>query len=216
MAKIKNRAWVSTSTVGIGTLTLDSPVSGYQSFAAAGIVDNDVVQYVIVDGVEWEIGTGTYSSTGPTLTRTVLESTNSNNPVSLSGSATVFISPSAADIPVLSEPNVFQRTVAGKVFALTSNTAWDGGRQVLSVTVNGGNFTIANPISATLIVGAYYTFYISYTTAHTLAFGSNLTGIAAKNISWSATAGVKDHLVMRASSSSVLEYISHTLNCSGA
>lgn len=103
MAKVKNRAWMTTATVGTGTITLGSAVSGYQSFADAGVANADVVQYVIIDGLNWEVGTGTYTSSGTTLSRTPAESTNADAAISLSGSATVFIAPLAADIPLLSE-----------------------------------------------------------------------------------------------------------------
>lgn len=98
MVTLVNRAKVNTSTVGTGIITLGSAVSGYQTFAAAGVSDGQTVRYVIEDGTSWEIGTGTYSSTGPTLTRTVIESSNANAAINLSGSAKVFLTVAAADL----------------------------------------------------------------------------------------------------------------------
>ena len=100
MAVLKNRAKMSTSTTGTGSpITLGSAESGYQSFADAGVANADVVRYVIEDtGGAFEIGTGTYTSSGTTLSRTVSESSNSNNAINLSGSATVFIGATAEDI----------------------------------------------------------------------------------------------------------------------
>ncbi len=98
MAVLKNRAKMSTSTTGTGTITLGSAESGYQSFADAGVANADVVRYVIEDGSNFEIGTGTYTSSGTLLSRTVSESSNSNNAINLSGSATVFIGATAEDI----------------------------------------------------------------------------------------------------------------------
>ncbi len=98
MAVLKNRAKMSTSTTGTGTITLGSAEDGYQSFADAGVANADVVRYVIEDGNNFEIGTGTYTSSGTTLSRTVSESSNSNNAINLSGSATVFIGATAEDI----------------------------------------------------------------------------------------------------------------------
>jgi len=91
MAVLKNRAKMSTSTTGTGTITLGSAEDGYQTFADAGVANADVVRYIIEDGSNFEIGTGTYTSSGTTLTRTVSESSNSNNAINLSGSATVFV-----------------------------------------------------------------------------------------------------------------------------
>jgi hypothetical protein len=105
MAVLKNRAKMSTSTTGTGTITLGSAEDGYQTFADAGVANADVVRYVIEDGNNWEIGTGTYTATGTTLSRTVSESSNSDAAINLSGSATVFIGATAEDIPALYADN---------------------------------------------------------------------------------------------------------------
>lgn len=99
MPKLVNRAKMTTSTTGTGTITLGSASSGFQTFADAGISDGDSLRYVIEDGTSWEIGTGVYTASGTTLTRTVLESSNSDAALSLSGSATVFVTAVAEDIP---------------------------------------------------------------------------------------------------------------------
>lgn len=105
MPVLKNRAKMSTSTTGTGTITLGSAEDGYQTFADAGVANGDVVRYVIEDGNNFEIGTGTYTSSGTTLSRTVSESSNSDAAINLSGSATVFIGATAEDIPALYAEN---------------------------------------------------------------------------------------------------------------
>lgn len=86
---------MTTTTTGTGTITLGSAVSGYLTFALAGVANADVIDYAIKDGANSEHGTGTYTSSGTTLTRTVTKSTNANAAINLSGSAEVFISPRA-------------------------------------------------------------------------------------------------------------------------
>jgi len=103
MTKLVNRAKMTTATTGTGTITLGTAESGYQSFADAGVVDTDVVRYVIEDGTDWEIGTGTYTATGTTLSRTVSESSNAGSAITLTGSAVVYVSATAEDIPAPQE-----------------------------------------------------------------------------------------------------------------
>ena len=99
MVKLVNRAKMGTATTGTGSpITLGSAESGYQSFADAGVADGDTVRYVIEDGTAWEIGTGIYTASGTTLSRTVTESSNSDAAINLSGSAVVFVAATAADL----------------------------------------------------------------------------------------------------------------------
>ena len=99
MPRLVNRAKMTTATTGTGTITLGSASSGFQTFADAGVADGDTIRYVIEDGTSWEIGSGVYTASGTTLTRSVLESSNSDSELSLSGSATVFVTAVAEDIP---------------------------------------------------------------------------------------------------------------------
>jgi hypothetical protein len=103
MVVLVNRAKMGTATTGTGTITLGSAESGYQSFADAGVTDGQVVRYVIEDGTDWEIGSGTYTASGTTLSRTVSESSNAGSAINLSGSAVVYVSATAEDIPPVLE-----------------------------------------------------------------------------------------------------------------
>jgi hypothetical protein len=98
MATLANRAKMTTATTGTGTITLGSAADGYQTFAAAGISNADTVRYTIEDGNNWEIGTGTYTASGTTLTRSVTESSNAGSAINLSGDAVVFLTLAAQDL----------------------------------------------------------------------------------------------------------------------
>jgi|TARA_R100000027_G_scaffold6729_2_gene5263 hypothetical protein len=129
MVKFADRVSVSTSTTGTGTITLGSARSGYQTFADGGISNGDEVRYVIEDGTAWEIGTGTYTHSGTTLTRT-LSSSSTGSLLNLSGSAYLFISPSAADL-----------TLSGAAHNFTAFTATSG-QTSFSVNYTVGNILI--------------------------------------------------------------------------
>ena len=98
MTTLANRVAVLTTTIGTGTVTLGSAVPGFQTFAAAGITNGVVVSYLIVEDTAWEIGTGTYTATGTTMSRTPTESSIGGGAITLAGSARVFITARAADI----------------------------------------------------------------------------------------------------------------------
>jgi len=88
---VKDRVQETSTTTGTGTFTLAGAVSGFQSFSAIG--DGNTTYYAIVLGSEWEVGLGTYTSSGTTLSRdTILESSNGGTAVNFSaGTKNVFV-----------------------------------------------------------------------------------------------------------------------------
>lgn len=90
---VKDRVKETTTTTGTGTITLAGAATGFQSFSAIG--NGNTTYYTIAGqtGSEWEVGIGTYTSAGTTLSRdTVLSSSNSGNKVNFSaGTKDVFV-----------------------------------------------------------------------------------------------------------------------------
>lgn len=91
---IKDRVKETTTTTGTGTLTLAGAFSGFDSFADVG--DGNTTYYSCTDGTNFEVGIGTYTLSGTTLSRdTIFESSSTkitadvNGAVSASTSVTV-------------------------------------------------------------------------------------------------------------------------------
>ena len=90
---LKDRVKETTTTTGTGTVTLAGAFTGYQSFSVIG---NANTTYYCIAGQgtsEWEVGIGTYTASGTTLSRdTILASSNSGSAVNFSaGTKDVFV-----------------------------------------------------------------------------------------------------------------------------
>jgi hypothetical protein len=153
---LADRVQETTATTGTGSITLGGAVSGYQSFAVVG--NGNTCYYTIVNGSAWEVGIGTYSTTGPTLARTTVLSNSSGNtsPLTLSGTSSVFltypaeksINYDAAGVAVIGESisysdsgliATFASTVAGYNQMVLQNKS--------SATNASANFNVSNDTS---------------------------------------------------------------------
>jgi hypothetical protein len=147
---VKDRVKETTTTTGTGTVTLAGAVAGFQAFSVIG--NGNTTYYAIVGTTEWEVGIGTYSSTGPTLARTlVMASSNSGSLVNFSaGAKDVFVT-SPAGAAVLGggnggtgpAPLIFNSQV------VSQNVTVDTGLNAQSV----GPITINSGISVTVNSG---------------------------------------------------------------
>lgn len=132
---LADRVKETTTTTGTGTVTLAGAVSGFQSFSVVG--NGNTTFYTITDGTAntWEVGIGTYTSSGTTLSRdTVLASSNSGSLVNFgAGTKNVFVTyPAGRSVYAATVPTNGQLLIGnGTNFSLATLTA-------------GTNITITN------------------------------------------------------------------------
>ena len=80
---ISDRVRETTTTTGTGTYTLAGEVTSFESFNSIG--NTNTTYYCCTDGTDFEVGIGTYASSGTTLARTsILQSSNSDSAVNWS------------------------------------------------------------------------------------------------------------------------------------
>jgi hypothetical protein len=135
---VKDRVQETTTTTGTGTLTLNGAVTGFQSFSVIG--DGNTTYYAIVYGSDFEIGIGTYTSSGTTLSRdTILSSSNSNNAVNFgSGTKNVFVTYPASKSVNLDSSNNLDLTGVPIISSSNGN---------ITLTPNGSGAVVLDGLS---------------------------------------------------------------------
>ena len=147
---VKDRVKVTFTTTGTSDFTLGSASLGFQNFSVIG--DGNVTYYAAVDAItgDWEVGIGTYTTAGPTLTRTtILESSAGGSKVSFSaGSKDVFVTYPA-------ERAVYLDTAGSAVTALDVATLGVTTANITTANITSGTISTA-PTSNTDIVNKQY------------------------------------------------------------
>ena len=143
---VKDRVKETTTTTGTGTVTLAGASTGFQSFAAIGNSNSTYYTIAAQTSTEWEVGIGTYTSSGTTLSRTtVLSSSNSGSLVDFTaGTKDVFVSYPAELAAFANGDGV----VVEKYTTLTGTYTMTTGKNGLSVgpiTISSGSsFTVGS------------------------------------------------------------------------
>jgi len=147
---VKDRVRVVTTTTGTSDFVLGGAIAGYQNFSVIG--DGNTTYYACSDSAtgDWEVGVGTYSSSGPTLSRdTVLESSNSGSKVSFAaGSKDVFVTYPA-------ERAVYLDTAGSAVTTLDVGTLGVSTANITTANITAGTVT-TTPASGNDLVNKTY------------------------------------------------------------
>lgn len=189
---LADRVQETSTSTGTGSFTLAGAVTGYQTFAVIG--NGNTCYYTIADqgGANWEVGIGTYSTTGPTLARTTVLSNSDGNtsPVDFpAGTKTVFVTyPSEKSVNLDSSGNVsalgtvssgtWQGSTVGVAYGGTGVTASSGPNSVVLRDANG-NITDVNNVEVgltfTTSAGGITTLTASSTQVQILTGSANQT-----------------------------------------
>ena len=151
---VKDRVKETTTTTGTGTITLAGAVTGFQAFSVIG--DGNTTYYTIAGGSEFEVGIGTYTLSGTTLSRTtILESSNAGAAVNFSaGTKDVFVTYPAERSVIAVGGGVTSDT--GAIYInktiMNENTTIEADENGLIV----GPFTVAGGVSFTVTSGQRY------------------------------------------------------------
>lgn len=176
---VADRVQETTTSTGTGTITLAGAVTGFQSFAAVGNGNNTFYTIADQSGSNWEVGIGTYTSSGTTLSRdTVLSSSNSGSLVNFSaGTKNVFVTqPSSRSAYAATVPSNGQLLIGnGSGFSLATLTAGSG----ISVSNSSGGITITNTGGSS--GGTGYSTY-NYTGDGTTTTFAATTGVNVNNV----------------------------------
>jgi hypothetical protein len=169
---LADRVKETSTTAGNGTFTLAGAAAGFQSFAVVG---NGNTTYYCIAGqgtAEWEVGIGTYTSSGTTLTRTtVLSNSSATQPSALSfaaGTKDVFVTyPSEKSVNLdasgnataLGTPVAFTGTnITGTATAFTASNVTTNANLTNEATSSGSN---AVTLTNSAVIGKVITGYVS-------------------------------------------------------
>tara|TARA_B110000858_G_scaffold39549_1_gene44908 strand:+ start:78 stop:563 length:486 start_codon:yes stop_codon:yes gene_type:complete len=147
----KDRVQESTTTTGTGTVTLAGATTGFQSFSVIG--NGNTTYYTLVSDSEWEVGIGTYTASGTTLSRdNVLESSNSGAKITLSGTSNVFCTYPAEKAVVQDSTNTGIAPQIGATNGIFVNNSIIGADYIIPTSYNAMsvNGTVASGVSVTV------------------------------------------------------------------
>ena len=192
---IADRVKETTTTTGTGTYTLAGAENGFESFASIG--NSNTTYYACVLGSNFEVGIGTYTSSGTTLARTtILQSSNSDNAVDWpSGTKVIFCTQpaekavyldasgnieafNASNLTALNASNLASGTVADARLPGTISSDITGNAASATALETGRNFSLTGDVTASAVSfdGTGNVALSTTIAANSVALGTDTTG----------------------------------------
>ena len=226
---LADRVQETSTTVGTGTFTLLGAVSGFQSFSAVG--DGNTTYYTISGGAQWEVGIGTYTAAGTTLSRdTVLSSSSGGAKVDFAaGQKYVFVTyPEDRSVYVNGSSVVFSNsatvannqlansTISGKALGTNLDTLTLGsyltgtsynGSAAVTAAVDATSANTASKVVARDASGNFSAGTITASLTGTASTATNIAAGAQGSIPYQSAAGTTAFLAKDANAT---RYLSNT------
>lgn len=136
---VKDRVRETSTTTGTGTFTLAGAATGFQTFSSA-VGNGNTTYYTITNNTEWEVGLGTYTSSGNTLSRDTILASSTGSKINFpAGTKDVFVT-YPADKAVTTD-------AIGTIASQNSN----------NVSITGGSIAVtADPTTALQVATKQY------------------------------------------------------------
>ena len=187
---LADRVLETTTSTGSGTITLAGATAGYQSFSVVG--NGNTTFYVIAaqSGTDWEVGIGTYTASGTTLSRdTVLSSSAGGGKVTFSsGTKNVFVNYPAGRAVYGGEQGTVTISSLSATSAVISNLSATSAN-ITTVTGTTAGFTSANITTVTGTTAGFTSANITTVTGTTGTFTTASDGVGnLRNIPSAGTA----------------------------
>ena len=188
MVDLKNRAGVTSTTTGTGTITLGSALTSasvvnsvsWQTFANAGVTDGEIVRYLILDSNgAWEYGPTVYTASGTTITRPAGlmdgsvsgQKSSTGSLLNLSGNEQVFIAAIAEDIFTPNNPT------SGFLVNKNGSNQNVSTAAVTALTWSTESFDINNEFASNTFTPVNAGYYLFECSAHVTAVGVGTTAV---------------------------------------
>ena len=133
MLILADRVKESSLSTGVGAVTLNGPVAGYQAFSDV-LSSGDQTYYTIVNNQAWEVGVGTYSPSS--ISRDTILSSSTGSKINLSGQSFIFIAYPA-------EKSVY-RNSDDQIVVADSGIRFNDGTVQTTAGGGGGSYTAGN------------------------------------------------------------------------
>ena len=217
---LADRVKETTTTTGTGTVTLAGASTGYQSFAVVGNANTTYYTIAGQTGSEWEVGIGTYTSSGTTLSRTtVLASSNGGSLVTFSaGTKDVFVTYPAGR-SIYADGTVLKATNSSVLPAANGGTGLSSpGTSGNILTSDGTVWTSSAPAGGTYsrttftATAGQTAFTVTYTVGYLQIY---VNGVLLTGSDYTASSGTGFTLNVACAAGDIVEALVITTNVSG-